>query len=259
MCNRLADGARAAALPAAETAEPAAAPLRFSFVIPALNEEACVAACIRSIDAQHDGAVEIIVVDNGCTDRTAEIARQLGCRVVCEAKPGLSHARNRGAAVAQGEVVCFIDADGTLSGGWLSAARRCFARPEIGAVSGVSVYVHRNPLKLLWYNLYPLAVYAGVFLASRLLARMVFTGNNLAIRRELFQQIGGYEPIIGEGMWLSRRFWKQSQYRGVLCLRMILWNSPRGFEKLGFLSTCLYWAWASVTRRSQTGYTYKSR
>ncbi len=231
----------------------------FSFIVPALNEEACLPACLRSIQAQSEPPFEIIVADNGSRDRTAEIARQMGCTVVHEARLGLSHARNRGAEAASGGILAFIDGDGVLSPGWLRAARRCFARPEVGAVSGLSVYVHPNWLKQIWYNLYVLAVSGGALLSSLLFGRMFFTGNNLAIRRAVFQRIGGYEPVIGEGYWLTQRFWKLPGYRGRLCPRMLLWNSPRGFESLGFLRTWWYWVRATAQRASQAGYTYKTR
>jgi glycosyltransferase involved in cell wall biosynthesis len=231
----------------------------FSIIIPALNEEAFIAACIQSVQDQHDMQVEIIVVDNGCTDRTVGIARRMGCSVVSEKKSGLSYARNAGAAAAQGDIVCFIDADCTMSGAWLPAARRCFAKPNIGGVSGLSIYTDPSLLKRLYYNLYVLATSGGAWLSSVLFSRMIFAGNNLAMRRELFLQIGGYEPVIGEGMWLSRRFWKLRGYKGRLCTAMILWNSPRGFEHLGFLRTVQYWVRSSITRKSQTGYTYKTR
>src|SRR3990172_6747381 len=146
---------------------------RFSFVIPALNEEACIAACIQSIQAQREVQFEIIVVDNGSTDRTAEIAKQLGCTVVSEKKPGLSHARNRGADAAQGDILCFIDADGVLSNNWLRGAKRCFAKPNIGAVSGLSIYTHPSLLKRLWYNLYVVATSGGALLSSLLFSRMI--------------------------------------------------------------------------------------
>jgi glycosyltransferase involved in cell wall biosynthesis len=232
---------------------------QFSFIVPALNEEACIGACLQSIQAQADAPIEIIVVDNGCTDRTVVIARDMGCTVVGEEKLGLSFARNRGALAAHGNIVCFIDADGVLSRNWLRHARRCFANPAVGAVSGLSVYTHPNVLKRFWYNLYPALAGTSAWLANGLFGRMIFTGNNLAIRRQLFLQLGSYEPVIGEGWWLSQRFWKQSAYQGRLCLGMVLWNSPRGFEHFGFLNTLRYWSQATRSRASQSGYSYKTR
>ena len=231
----------------------------FSFVIPALNEEAFIEACIYSIQTQYEAPLEIIVVDNGSNDRTMEIAINMGCIIAKEEMRGLSHARNRGAEVARGEIVCFIDADCVLSRNWTFAARQCFSKNNVGAVSGLSVYTHSNLFKRIWYNSYVVVTNGGALLSKLLFSRMVFAGNNFAIRRELFLKIGGYEPVIGEGMWLSRRFWKLKNYTGGFCPRMLLWNSPRGFEYYGFLRTFYFWVYGSVTRASQNGYTYKSR
>jgi glycosyltransferase involved in cell wall biosynthesis len=238
-------------------AEVAPAP-RFSFVVPALNEENCIANCIRSIQSQTEPPFEVIVVDNGSTDRTNEIARQLGCVVVFEEKLGLSHARNKGAEVAGGDIVCFIDADGVIASNWLRSAKQCFSDPRIGAVSGLSIYMHRSLVKRMWYNTYVLVSSGSALLSNFSFSRMIFGGNNLAIRREIFWQIGGYEPIVAEGLWLSRRFWSLSSYRGKLCFGMLMWNSPRRFEHRGFLRTMLYWMRAALFRLSQEGYTYKS-
>lgn len=135
-------------------------------IIPVLNEEICITPCVRSIQSQNLLPLEIIVVDNGCTDRTAEIARQLGCLVIGEKMQGLSHARNAGAETAKGDVLCFIDADGTLSNTWLQAASLCFAKANIGAVSGLSIYTHSSLLKRLYYNLYVLVTSGGAWLSS---------------------------------------------------------------------------------------------
>ncbi len=89
--------------------------LTFSFIIPALNEEDLIAECINSIKRQKKVVGEIIMVDNGSKDKTAEIAKKLGCKVVKEEKRGVSHARNKGAKLAKGDILCFIDADGVLS------------------------------------------------------------------------------------------------------------------------------------------------
>lgn len=232
--------------------------LRFSFIVPALDEESYIANCIRSIQSQTEPPFEVIVVDNGSADRTVEIARRLGCTMTFEEKLGLSHARNRGAAVAGGDILCFVDADGLIAPNWLRSAKRCFADPRIGAVSGLSIYTHHRLLKRIWYNTYVLLTGGGALLSNLLFSRMIFAGNNLAIRREVFWQIGGYEPVIAEGLSLSRCFWKLSSYKGKLCFGMLLWNSPRRFERRGFLRTMSYWLRGAVFGTSQEGYSYKS-
>jgi len=90
---------------------------RFSLVIPAFNEEAYLPRLLDTVDeARHryrGGAnlIEVIVADNDSTDATARVARERGCRVAHVAKRRIAAARNGGAAIAGGEVLCFVDAD----------------------------------------------------------------------------------------------------------------------------------------------------
>jgi glycosyltransferase involved in cell wall biosynthesis len=211
------------------------------------------------MQVQYEMPYEIIVVDNGCTDRTAEIANQMGCIIAREQKQGISHARNKGAEIATGDILCFIDGDGVLSRNWMFAANSCFSKANIGAASGLSVYTHPNLLKAILYNQYVLVTNTGALISRLIFSRMIFAGNNFAIRKELFHRIGGYEDVIGEGMWLSRRFWQLKGFTGTFCPKMLLWNSPRGFEHFGFLKTLSYWARGAISRVSQRNYTYKSR
>jgi len=90
--------------------------LAVSIVFPALNEEAAVAQCVeQALEATARAGVrgEVIVVDNGSTDRTAEFAAQLGARVVLESRRGYGVACLRGLTEAEGECVVLLDADGT--------------------------------------------------------------------------------------------------------------------------------------------------
>lgn len=87
-----------------------------SIVLPALNEEAAIAGCVRqAMDALGRIGLrgEVVVIDNGSTDRTAEIARRGGARVVSEPRPGYGAACRRGLQEARGEFVLLLDADAT--------------------------------------------------------------------------------------------------------------------------------------------------
>ncbi len=233
--------------------------MRFSFIIPALNEEGLIADCINSIKPQIGRQDEIIVVDNGSKDRTAEIAKKLGCKVVKEEKRGISHARNKGARVAKGDILCFVDADGILSRNWLKEAQRAFSDQKLQAADGLIIFSHQKILKRFWYNIYTLIVYTGIILSKIFLSKHFFTGNNMAIKKEIFEKLGGFEAVVDEQVWLSRKFWKLSNNKALFNPKMVIYYSSRGFDSLGYLRTIIYWAKAALARVSQDGYHYKSR
>lgn len=90
-----------------------------SVIIPVYNEEKYVRECIESVQAQTYSNLEIIVVDNGSTDRSHEIidsmARQDNrIKLVSQANNGVSMARNYGLDIARGEYITFVDSDDTV-------------------------------------------------------------------------------------------------------------------------------------------------
>ena len=94
--------------------------LDFSLVIPAYNEEELLPRLLKTVQVAREryvgGAdrIEVIMGNNASTDRTADIAREFGCRVAFVEKRCIAAARNGGAAIARGEIVCFTDADGQI-------------------------------------------------------------------------------------------------------------------------------------------------
>ena len=85
-----------------------------SVVIPAHNEEATIGEVVRGFRTQAPEVDEIVVVDNNCADRTAEIAAAAGARVVCESKPGYGSALARGMDEAVGDLLVLVEADGSF-------------------------------------------------------------------------------------------------------------------------------------------------
>ena len=104
--------------------------MKVSVVVPAFNEEALLAGSLASI-REALGAFssagwqsELVVCDNNSTDRTAEIARAQGARVVFEPVNQIARARNAGAAAATGDWLIFVDADSWPSRALFEDARR---------------------------------------------------------------------------------------------------------------------------------------
>lgn len=163
--------------------------MTISIVIPAFNEAACIAGCVRSVRASAgSAALEVIVVDNNSTDATAAIAAGEGARVVFERENRIAKARNAGARAARGEWILFIDADSLLSPPLLRAIRARMERPDV-AGGGALVEFDRAPLwgralTALHGLVAPLAGIAG--------------GPCLFIRAEAFRAFGGFrEDLYG--------------------------------------------------------------
>lgn len=87
-----------------------------SVVVPCYNEEEGIRVTLADMP---DVVDEVIVVDNNCTDRTAEVATEMGARVVVEPKPGYGAAYKAGFAAASGDIIVTMDGDGTYPRGFI--------------------------------------------------------------------------------------------------------------------------------------------
>lgn len=127
-----------------------------SVVVPAYNESAGIAGTLRSLVATGYPDLEVIVVDDGSDDDTAEVASSLalpGVRVVRQPNGGKPSALNTGIALARGDVLVLVDADTVFAADALHALARAFDDPEVGAVSGNTKVANRDGLLGRWQHL----------------------------------------------------------------------------------------------------------
>ncbi len=115
-------------------------PIRLSVIVPMYNAAATIARCVSSVTSQTGMALELLLVDDGSTDGTADACQALAdkdtrLRVVRQAHGGVSAARNGGLRLARGEWIAFLDADDCLADGAL-AAFAALLTPEVDAVHG---------------------------------------------------------------------------------------------------------------------------
>lgn len=103
-----------------------------SVVVASRNESYYIEACLLSLLRQ-DVDCEIILIDNGSTDGTADIAERLGVRVE-DRGPERSAQRNHGARIARGEFLCFIDADMVCPANMLAECLELMEDPQVAAV-----------------------------------------------------------------------------------------------------------------------------
>jgi len=114
--------------------------MKVSVVIPAYNEEEYLGTCLVSLMDQTEKPDEIIVVDNNSTDKTAEIAKRFGVKIVRETVQGITPARNAGFNSAQYEIIARTDADSRVPKNWIQRIKKQFEDPNLIAYSGPVVY-----------------------------------------------------------------------------------------------------------------------
>ena len=172
-----------------------------TIVVPVYNEEAVIASALRSLLALHYPSTEIIVVDDGSTDRTVERARALEgrygdttLRVVSKRNGGKASALNTGIALARNAYLLCMDGDSRLDPGTLRAAMRHFADPRVGAVAGNVKVVNRDNV---WTRLQALEYLEGLNMARRaqgfLRVVNIIPGPIGVFRRDVLQRVGGYD------------------------------------------------------------------
>ena len=173
-----------------------------SVVIPHLNDEERLAACLESLAAQRlaGARFEVLVVDNGSAAPPEElVARFPGVRLVTEPTPGPGPARNRGVALARAPIIAFLDSDCIADPGWVPALLEGFGDPGCGILGGAVRIFALDPGRPNLAEAFEL-VYG--IRQEWTIARHGFAATaNLAVRRAVFEAVGPFAGLsISEDM-----------------------------------------------------------
>jgi len=215
-----------------------------SIIVPCLNEAQGIAGTLSALAPLRARGAEVVVVDGGSTDGTAERAAPLADTVIA-APRGRASQMNAGAARARGEILLFLHADVLLPEGadglivdGLQRARRGWGRFDV-TLSGN----------------HPLLRVVGALMNLRSRLTGIATGDQaIFVTKSLFTAAGGYPEIaLMEDIELSRRL---KHFGPPLCLKHRLTASARRWEKHGVLRTILlmwrlrlaYWAGADPAK-----------
>ena len=121
------------------------------------NRRELLRACLESVQNQREISFEVIVVDNGSSDGSADLAETFGARVIRNAENrGFCAANNQGIAAAGGELIALLNNDAEAEPGWLAALASAFSRPDVGmAASKILVYEDPARIDKVGHLIYP--------------------------------------------------------------------------------------------------------
>ena len=165
---------------------------RFSVIVCTRNGSATLTACLASLGRLHYPNYEVILVDDGSTDRVREIAWEFPkISYLRQEAAGLSIARNAGAAAASGEIFAYTDDDCQADPDWLIYLSQALTDPAIVAVGGPNIPPPPRTLTQACVIAAPGGP-AHVLLTDQTAEHI--PGCNLAVRRSAFDKIGGFLP-----------------------------------------------------------------
>jgi O-antigen biosynthesis protein len=166
---------------------------RVSVVVCSYNAERTMKPCLASLEVLDYPDYEVIVVNDGSTDRTLEIAERFPyCRIISQPNKGLSVARNVGAEAATGEIVAYTDSDCVADPDWLTYLVGKMEEKNLAACGGPNFPPPED-------NLVPAAVAVSpggpthVLISDEVAEHIA--GCNMAFRREVLLEIGGFDPV----------------------------------------------------------------
>ncbi|WP_328938335.1 bifunctional polysaccharide deacetylase/glycosyltransferase family 2 protein [Streptomyces tauricus] len=165
-----------------------------SVVVPAYNEKECIANTLKSL-AQSTHPIEIIVVDDGSTDGTKEIAEALGMpnvRVIRQENAGKPAALNNGVRNASHDIVVMMDGDTVFEADTVRQLVQPFADPDVGAVAGNAKVGNRNTIIGAWQHIeYVMGFNLDRRMYDLLRCMPTIPGAIGAFRREAVLAVGG--------------------------------------------------------------------
>jgi glycosyltransferase involved in cell wall biosynthesis len=214
--------------------------MKVSIIIPALNEEKYISKTLEAVTHIDYSDYEVIVVDNGSTDKTSEIVNSFpSIRLVQIPERGLTKAREAGRRAATGEIIAQLDADSTPPKDWLTKGTAHFRNPKVIAVSGPYFY-EGGPW---WFKPVAFVVQVVFYTPTNILVQLlgaggVFIGSNVFVRARALETIGGYNTEIafyGEDSDIAKRISPLGKI--IFSPFLAITSSYRRFEKDGMIRT----------------------
>lgn len=222
-----------------------------SVVIPVKDDGTELARCLRSLSAQSRPPDEIIVVDNGSSDRSAEIAAAAGATVIGCDHPGIPAASSRGYDRAGGDLILRLDADCVAPVEWVRDVEAAFAgRPGVAAFTGGALFFDGPPR--LRRSLARVYLFGYMIATAPALGHLPLFGSNLAMRHDAWLAVRARvhrdDPEVHDDLDLAFHLGLEHRVgylrSAPMGISMRPFSSPRGFARRiyrGFRTVVVHW------------------
>lgn len=227
-------------------------PDRLAVVIPAFNEEAFIGNLLESLTRQSYRNFEVVVVDSQSDDRTCEVVetyrdRLPSLKIVKAPVRGLALARNTGANASEAEDIVFMDADGMVPPTFLQDLVRDMRKRELKIATTLVRPVSHGLFDRFFYGFlleWGLRIFQYFF--------PIVTGSCIAVQREIFEKVGGFDPTIEfEDSALVRKAARLGRFRVLVSTSVT--TSVRRLDSFGRWRVLLKLLFFGIFRRLLAG------
>lgn len=158
-----------------------------SVIVPALEEEDYLTNLLQSVNSQTYTPIESIVADSSTGEsksKTQQICARYGAEYVYVPRLNVGLARNKGAAKASGDILCFVDADCVMSQEYVARIVNELEKPDVALAHGADPFYEDGSFQS-W----------SIIMRSFLKPKTYTTGRGICIWKDAFNQVGGYTEI----------------------------------------------------------------
>ena len=217
---------------------------RISVIIPSLNQGEFIESTLRSVIDQEYPNLELIVMDGGSHDGTAEILQRYTSRITfweSNADRGQSHGINKGLARATGDVWCYLNSDDLLAPGSLARVGALFRDPAVHWVGGISVIFDERADRGTVTPQEPKSQKEILTPWARSVEHVFPCSNVCFMRRAIYEKLGGFDETYGYSM--DMEYYTRAHFAGFTLLRVA--------EVLG------RWRWHPASKTVKDGTAYR--
>lgn len=203
-----------------------------SVVVPVRDDAAHLQACLALLRMQSRPVDEVVVVDNGSRDRSAEVARAAGARVVVQPRPGIPAAAATGYDAARGELILRCDADSRPGPDWVERVCAVLeSAPQAAGVTGPPRFLDRVGVGRRVAQ--ALHTFGYRWCAGAAVAAVPLWGSNFGLRAEAWRDVRDrverVDPLVHDDLDLSFCLALTGRYRVVHDPALRMGASGRGF------------------------------